>query len=167
MAGVVLGWVRVLLVCVLVVVVQWVLVGDLRIAGSTADLPLVVAMAAGITAGPRTGTLVAFCVGTLFDLTLTTPLGASALAFALVAYALGTLQGSVWRPAWWLVPLECLIAGAAAAALAAGLLVLVGTEGVTVGGTLTDMAVVGVCAAVAGPAIVRVVRWAVRPILDA
>jgi rod shape-determining protein MreD len=66
------------------------------------DLMLLVAVAAGLVGGPEKGAVVAFVVGLLTDLFLQTPLGLSALIFSLVGFAVGTVQSTVIRNAWWI-----------------------------------------------------------------
>ena len=70
--------------------------------GVQADLLLLVAIAAGIAAGPDRGAAIGFAAGLAYDLMLQTPFGLSALTYALIAYLVGSLQDSVLRAAWWI-----------------------------------------------------------------
>lgn len=94
--------------------------------GVRADLLLLVALTAGVVGGSERGAVVGFVAGLVFDLFVQTPLGLSALAYSLVAYAAGSLQSGVIRSAWWIPPLS------AAAGSAAGV-VLYALMGATIG----------------------------------
>jgi rod shape-determining protein MreD len=123
------------------------------------DVMLLVAVAAGLAAGPDRGAVVAFAAGIGFDLLLQSPFGLSALTYALVAYLAGSLQDSVLRAAWW-IPVAT-----AAAASAVGV-ILYGVFGTMVGEDLLRPSllrialVVGTLNAVAAPVVLRAVRWA-------
>lgn len=127
--------------------------------GAVGDLMLLVAVAAGLAAGPDQGAVIGFASGLLYDLMLQTPFGLSALTYALVAYAVGSLQDSVLRAAWW-IPVA-----SAATASAIGV-ILYGVFGTVLGEDLIGVsllriaAVVGVLNAIAAPVVVRSVRWA-------
>jgi rod shape-determining protein MreD len=96
---------RLPLALLLVLVVQSSALQDLRVRDVHPDALLLFAVAAGIVAGAEVGALVAFATGLVADLFVQTPMGLSALAFALVAFAVGTLQAGLIRAAWWITPL--------------------------------------------------------------
>ena len=127
--------------------------------GVQGDLMLLIAISAGIAAGPDRGATIAFLVGLAYDSNLQTPFGLSALTYAIVAYLVGSLQDSVLRAAWW-IP----IASAAAASMVG--VILYGVFGTMVGEDLVSLSllkialVVGVLNAIAAPVIVRAMRWA-------
>ncbi len=75
-----------------VVVTQVALFPQLRLFDVVPDLGLVAALAVAWHDGPEAGAWFGFAVGLGFDLFLATPLGISALSYALVAYALGSLR---------------------------------------------------------------------------
>jgi rod shape-determining protein MreD len=120
---------------------------------------LLVAVAAGLAAGPDRGATLGFAAGISFDLLLQSPFGLSALTYALVAYVAGSLQDSVLRAAWW-IPVTT-----AAAASALGV-ILYGVFGTVVGldvlhlSLLRIAVVVGTLNALAAPVVLRAVRWA-------
>jgi rod shape-determining protein MreD len=97
--------VRTALVLLGALVLQVSLLGRLPVFGVTAELMLLVAIAAGLTGGPERGAIVGFAAGLLYDVTLHTPLGLSALVFALMGYAVGGRQHAV-RPRGW-APRPC------------------------------------------------------------
>lgn len=125
------------------------------------DVMLVVAVAAGIVAGPERGAATGFAAGLLSDLFLQTPLGLSALAFSLVGFAVGSVQSGVIRAAWWIPPLTTLVASAAGVALYAVLGAIVGRAEFVRPELALVAAGVGAMNAVLAPAVVRMMAWAV------
>lgn len=127
--------------------------------GVHGDLMLLVAISAGVAAGPDRGATIAFAAGLAYDLNLQMPFGLSALTYALVAYGVGLLQHSVLRAAWW-IPV-----GTAAAASVVGV-ILYGVFGTVVGEDLVSQSllkialVVGLLNAIAAPIVVPAMRWA-------
>lgn len=150
---------RVSLVLVVALALQIGVVSGLQVVDVQAELMLLVAVAAGLAAGPERGATVAFAAGLSFDLLLQTPFGLSALTYAIVAYLAGSLQDSVLRAAWW-IPVAT-----AAAASAVGV-ILYGVFGTMVGEDLFSTsllriaAVVGVLNGLVSPVALRVLRWA-------
>ena len=152
--------VRIGVVLAVTLVVHLTLLSRLRIEDVRPDALLLVALMAGLTAGPERGAIVGFCAGLLADLFLQTPFGLSALAYSLVGFAVGSLQSGILRATWW-IPVVT-----AAAASAAGI-VLFGVLGAMVGQPdfvsprLALIAVlVGFMNAALAPAASRVVGWA-------
>lgn len=72
------------------VVVQVTVFADVRIAGVAPELLVLFAVMFGYWLGPRHGPTAAFVVGLFWDVYLPTPLGLSAIVFAMVAFAVGT-----------------------------------------------------------------------------
>lgn len=112
------------------VVVQVALFPHLRLAGRVPDLGLVLAVAIAFDHGPEQGALVGFLVGLGFDLFLETPLGLSALAYALTAYAVGVLQGGMLRAPRWFTPVIGFVAGIAGGLVFVSVGLLAGVSGV-------------------------------------
>ena len=70
---------------------------EVRVAGVAPELPVLVAVLAGLFGGAHRGSLVAFVVGLFWDVYLSTPLGLAAVSFALVAYALGGITEDLFH----------------------------------------------------------------------
>ena len=156
---------RTVLVLVAMVVVQTSLLTRMRVAGVIPDSMLLVAVCVGIIGGPERGAVVGFLSGILFDLfLLTTPVGLSALVYALVGYAVGMFAEGTVRAAWWIPVLTATVASAAGAvlfALAAN--VVSGSD--FVGPRLPVVAlVVGITNGVLSFAVLRLAAWAVGPL---
>lgn len=108
---------RLPLAVLLVLTLQNAVLQDMRVSDIHPDAMLLFAIAAGIVGGSEAGALVAFAVGLVADLFVQTPLGLSALSFALVAFAVGALQASLIRSSWWITPLTALLGSAAGVVL--------------------------------------------------
>ena len=84
--------VRVGLVLAATLVIHLTLLSRLRIEDVRPDALLLVALMAGLTAGPERGAIVGFCAGLLADLTSDHELGRTALVLALVGYVAGLVH---------------------------------------------------------------------------
>lgn len=150
---------RTSLLLVVALTVQLGFASRLEVLGAQGDLMLLVAVCAGLAAGPDRGAMVAFAAGMSFDLLLQSPFGLSALTYAIVAYVAGSLQDSVLRAAWW-IPV---VTAAAASVLG---VILYGVFGTMVGEDLLELrllriaVVVGTLNVLAAPIVLRAVRWA-------
>ena len=151
--------VRTSLVLVVALTLQLGMASSVTFFGVQGDLLLLVAIAAGIAAGPDRGAAIGFAAGISYDLMLQTPFGLSGLTYSLMAYLVGSLQDSVLRAAWW-IP----VATATAASVVG--VILYGVLGTVLGGELVGWellriaAFVGVLNTVAAPFVVRTMRWA-------
>jgi rod shape-determining protein MreD len=137
----------------------------MRIFGVMPDFMLLIAVAAGITAGPTRGAALGFTSGMLIDLFLPTPLGLSALVFTLVGYAVGVANTGVLRSAWY-IPVLTAAAGSAGGVVLYALAGSVLGERMIDGHLATIALVVGVCNAVLAPVGVRFVDWSLGSLKD-
>jgi rod shape-determining protein MreD len=96
---------RLALVVISAVVLQTTLFTHLRIDGVAPDVGLVAVLAVAYEDGAETGAWFGFIMGLAIDLFLTTPLGLSALSYALTGYAVGVFQGGMVRTTPRLAPL--------------------------------------------------------------
>jgi rod shape-determining protein MreD len=106
-------WVKLPLVLLAALVLQVSLFAELRVLDVTADLMLLLAVAAGLSGGPERGASVGFAAGLGYDLFLSTPFGMSALAYTLVGYGVGLVQRQVLRTTWWIPVLTATLGSAA------------------------------------------------------
>ena len=121
---------RVAILLVFTLLLQVTIFPHIRLAGRVPDLGLVLAVAIAFDYGPEAGAIVGFLAGLSYDLFLATPLGLTALAWALTAYAVGVLQGGVLRSPKWFTPVIGGAAGIAAGMLFVGVGLLAGVGGV-------------------------------------
>src|SRR4051794_11410922 len=133
---------------------------QLRVAGVSADLLLLVAIAAGMVGGPDDGALIGFFAGLSLDLMLQTPLGLGALVYCVVGYLVGLAQSAVVRSS----RLQPVLLAAAASVLGIGLYVVasmvVGRSGLLDRHLLVIMGVVAVVNAMLIGVANRALRWA-------
>lgn len=92
---------RVALLVTAAVVLQAGVFPDLRLLGVVPDLGLLVAVSVSYRDGPEAGAVVGFAAGLGYDLFLQTPLGLSALSYALTAYLVGVLRAAMLRSPRW------------------------------------------------------------------
>ena len=103
-------WLKVALVIFTAVLLQVTWVAKLPIADVRGDIVLLVAIAAGLESDGEHGAIVGFFAGLTFDLLLDTPVGLSALSYALVGFVVGTLQSKVLRATWWIPVVATMLA---------------------------------------------------------
>lgn len=153
---------RITLVLTVTLALHLTLLSRIRIDNVRPDAMLLIAVVAGLTAGPERGAIVGFFAGLLADVFLQTPLGLSALAYCLVGFAVGSLQSGILRAAWWIPVLTSVGASAGGVVLYAVLGAMVG-QGEFVGSRLGVIAVlVGVLNGALAPAAMRLIGWAFR-----
>ncbi|HEY3834565.1 MAG TPA: rod shape-determining protein MreD [Acidimicrobiia bacterium] len=111
-----------------VVLTQVSLFPQLRMLGVVPDLGLVAALAVAWFDGPEAGAWFGFAVGLGFDLFLATPVGLSAISYALVAYALGTIRPMFDGRVGWLTLGFGFAGGLAGGILFAIFAILTGTD---------------------------------------
>jgi rod shape-determining protein MreD len=97
--------IRLVLVVITLVVLQTTVFTHLRVFDAVPDLCLVATVAMAYNSGPLSGSLFGFASGLATDLFLTTPLGLSALAFALTGYGVGLFQSGLIRESRGIAPL--------------------------------------------------------------
>ena len=153
-------WIRLSMVLVLALMVQLTVFVDVRIAGVAPELLALVAVIAGFFVGPERGPVIAFVAGLLWDIYLPTPLGVSAITFAAVAFAVGSLNEGLFHD----TRAQLIgVVGLASTATVIGYALLgsiVGEPGL-VGGDLVIIAVlVGVINAALSPLAAPLMAWA-------
>ena len=151
--------VRVALALALTLVVHLTLLSRLRIDNVRPDALLLVAVMAGLVAGPERGAVTGFCAGLLADLFLQTPLGLSALTYCLVGFAIGSLQSGILRAAWWIPVVTGLLASAGGTVLFAVLGAMVGQLDFVSPRLAVIALLVGFMNAALAPAAIRLVGW--------
>jgi len=149
---------RVPLMLLCALLVQTTVLARMRLFGVIPDFMLLVAVAAGITAGPMRGATLGFAAGMVLDLFVSTPLGLSALVFTLVGYGVGVAHTGVLRSSWYIPVLTAGGAGAAGELLFAVAGSVLGERMITPH-LATIVAVVGVTNAVLAPVAVWLVSW--------
>ena len=136
------------------------LFAGIRIAEVRPDLMLLVAVACGVAGGPERGAVIGFAAGLLTDLLVQTPLGLSALTFSLVGFAVGTVQSTIIRSAWWIPAITAFWASVAGVLLYALLGAIVGQDQFLQPDLVVTAAIVGAVNSVLAPLLVTAANWA-------
>jgi rod shape-determining protein MreD len=135
------------------------LLPEVRIFGVMPDVMLLVAVAAGLEAGPGYGALMGFLAGMLADLLLPTPLGLSALVFTLVGYVVGVTKGGLLRSSWWFPVLVAFVASSAGEGLFALTATMIGETHMLNTHLSTVMLVVGITNAILAVPMLKLMHW--------
>ena len=96
-SSVIVAALRLIIVYLFALLLQLTFFSEVRVAGVAPELPALVAILAGLFAGPRHGSMIAFWAGLMWDIYLSTPLGLAAAAFAVVAYVLGGITEDLFH----------------------------------------------------------------------
>lgn len=158
---------RLLAIVVASALLQVALVAPLRVFEVAPDLVLLVAVAAGVAAGPERGAVTGFVVGIAYDLFLQTPLGLTALVCALAAYGAGLFQLPVaGHPRWWRA--GCVVAASALGVLSfVALGLMLGQDELLGVPILRVVLVVALVNGVLALPAVRVLGWVWAPLMPA
>ena len=152
--------VRYLLIIGTAAFLQFTLVTQFRIAGVSADLLLVVAIAAGIVAGAERGAVVGFVCGLCLDLMVVTPFGLGAISGLVAGVVAGSLEGATVHSARWLTAAIAFISSGVGVLAFAVSGALLGRSDMLSLHVLPVMAVVGGSSALFVFPVLRVARWA-------
>jgi rod shape-determining protein MreD len=124
-------WGRFALVVLVAVVVQVGVLDQVAVGGAHADLFLLLAISAGLVAGPQRGAVMAFALGLVADAFVQTPFGLSSLCYVLVAFAVGLAsQALPGEPTLGFQLAAALLGGVGGSLLFAGLGALIGQPSV-------------------------------------
>jgi rod shape-determining protein MreD len=154
---------RLVLVLVVVVILQETVAAGITIDGVHPDFVLLLCAVTGMVGGAEQGAVIGFVGGLAADLFLATPLGLSALSYAIIGYAVGTVQEGIIHPAWWLAPVTAAVASAGGVALYALAGAVVGQSDMLHYGLARIVVVVAVINAVLALPMLPAVRWALTP----
>ena len=154
---------RLALVIIAVVVLQTTVFSDgLRVFGVMPDIGLVLTVAIAYQQGPERGAAFGFAAGLAIDLFLDTPVGLSALSFALVGYGVGIVQSGMVRPSRWIVPAMGLLGGIAGGALFVCVGALAGQDQLLALRSVKVILIAGVYDALLAFVAFPIARWATR-----
>jgi rod shape-determining protein MreD len=154
---------RLALVVFVAFMLQITLFVDIHPLGVAPELPLLVAIHAGRSAGPDRGAAVGFAVGLLYDLELSTPFGLWALTCCLVAFGMGVIGETLHRPGGVLASISTGIASVGGVVTFAVLGGILGQAGMVSSDLPRIALLVGVLNLVLSPLVGLALRWAYRP----
>lgn len=151
-------------VLLIAVVVQLAVFVDVRVFGVAPELLALVAVLAGMLAGPERGATVAFGAGLLWDVWLPTPLGVAAMSFAIVAFAVGSVEAGLFNDSRLQLSALAFLGTFAAVVGYALLGEVVGARGLVDVELLRVALIAGVLNGLIAPVMLRPMRWAMaRP----
>ena len=149
------------------VVVQVAVMPHMRLFGVVPDLGLVLAVAVAYYDDAESAAVVGFMTGLGFDLFLRTPVGASALAYAVTGYLTGVVQAGLIRSSRWLPLALGALAGLVGGLIFVGIAILAGTDALITSSTLSLVVRAAVFDALAAtlvfPLVGRFVKTRVAP----
>ena len=149
----------VVLICV---VLQTTLFTHLRIDGVAPDVGLVAVLAVAYYDGAESGAWFGFVMGLSIDLFLTTPLGLSALSYAITAYGVGVFQAGMVRKPPAIAPLLGGIGGFFGGLVFLSIGAVVGESGFLSLASLKAVAIAAVYDALIAPVVFPLVRRAAQ-----
>ena len=151
-----------LLILAVVVLQTTVFSAGLRVFGVMPDLGLVLTVAVAFYIGPERGAVFGFLAGLAVDLFLSTPLGLSALSFALVAYGVGFVQGGLVSSSRWVAPIMGALGGLAGGVLFVGVGAIAGQDQLLALSSVRIILVASAYDALIAFAVFPIARWATR-----
>lgn len=151
--------VRWMLILTVAVVLQ-VGVAHIQVADVHPDLLLLVAVCAGLAAGPTTGAGVGFACGLAFDLFLPGRFGVTALTYLLVGYGSGVAGDAVPRPTKWISTGMAALASAVGVLLYAAIGQLLGQRSLSDPNLPVIVGIVAAFNAILAVPVLAVCRWA-------
>jgi len=153
-------WIRCFLLIVSLVVLQTALFTSLRVFDTGPDLLLVATIAVAYERGAEAGAVFGFVGGLAIDCFLSSPLGVSALTFALVGYGVGVFQSGLIRSSRWMAPVLGGIGGLVGGMVWVLIAALAGQEDLFVAGTLRTLVIAAGYDALVAFLIFPFARWA-------
>lgn len=158
--------VRLGIVFIAALVIQLTVFVDVRIFGVAPELLALVAVVAAFFAGPERGPVIAFVAGLLWDVYLPTPLGVSAIIFAVVAYVVAVLNEGLFHDTRAQL-ISVVAIGSATSVLGYALLgAIVGESGLISADLIVIALVVGAFNAVLAPIAAPIMAWALAAEVD-
>jgi rod shape-determining protein MreD len=83
------------------VVLESTLLAHLRLGGARPDVLVLVVIAVAMACGPATGSVFGFCAGLVSDLEFASPVGVSALVYAVIGFGMGAARMYVTSSRTW------------------------------------------------------------------
>jgi rod shape-determining protein MreD len=155
-------WGRLGLIALAAVLVQVGVLNQIVIGGAHPDVFLLLAIAAGLVAGPQRGAVIGFTFGLVADVFVQTPYGLSSLCYVLVAFAVGSAAGTATtRPTLGFQAAAALLGAVGGTLLFAGLADLIGQPSVPRHQLVVIAAVVGASCVLLANLACRLLEWTV------
>ena len=153
---------RVIPVAMILLALQQTLFVEMQPFGVIVQVVLAFAASAGAAGGPERGAITGFAVGLMFDLTVGSPLGSSAITMGIAGYVAGWCDVVRIDTTWWLA---AAFVGLGAAVGEAGVPVVrrfIGEEDAFVPEMAKIIPVVALTSAILSIALVPLARWCLK-----
>ena len=139
---------------------QYAVISQFRILGVSADLLLVLAVAAGMRGGADTGAIVGFFCGLLLDCLTVTPFGLGALAYLTAGVCGAGLERATVHSARWLTMTVAALASMAGILVSALVGAIVGDGDLVNGHLVTILLIIALTSSVLVFPVLAACRWA-------
>ena len=155
---------RIALVLLVLLQVQLHLIDGIRIFGRHPLIMLLIPIAAALEGDGTRAAVAGAVAGLVLDLYLETPLGLSALVFALVGYGVASFERGVIRADRWLQPAVAGVASGVGVLALAGAAAIFGQPEYFRLSLIGWVVVVALANVILAMPVVRMVRWALGPV---
>ncbi len=142
-----------------VLAMQRTFLSEMKVFGVVLQIVLALAAAAGAGAGPERGAIGGFTLGLMYDLATGSPLGLTALVYALAGFVAGYVLTLTPSPQWWLASIFTAIGAAVGETAVPVARTLIGQDGWFTSRLFTIVPVVSAFAFVLSPLFVPLGRW--------
>lgn len=146
----------------ILVLLQTAVLPELRLFGVVPDLALLTAVSVAWTEGSEAGAWFGFVGGLAVDFVVSTPLGITALAYAIVGYSVGLLHHTYERQVALLTVLLGAVAGWVAGLIFVVVAILTGADELQSVHSLKVVAAAGIYDALVAIPVAALVRFAIR-----
>ncbi len=142
-----------------VLAMQRTFLSEMKVFGVVLQIVLALAAAAGAGAGPERGAIGGFTLGLMYDLATGSPLGLTALVYALAGFVAGYVLTLTPSPQWWLASIFTAIGAAVGETAVPVARTLIGQDGWFTSRLFTIVPVVSGFALLVSPLFVPLGRW--------
>lgn len=139
--------------------IQRTVLTEIHVLDVVLQIVLALVAAAGAGSGPERGAVAGFTLGIMYDLSTGSPLGLTALVYALAGFVAGYVITLTPSPQWWLAAIFTGIGAAVGETAVPAARMLIGQDGWFTSRLFTIVPVVTVFAAVLSPLLVPLGRW--------
>ena len=139
--------------------IQRTVLTEIHVLDVVLQIALALAAAAGAGSGPERGAVAGFTLGLMYDLSTGSPLGLTALVYALAGFVAGYVITLTPAPQWWLAAIFTGIGAAVGETAAPAARMLIGEDGWFTSRLFTIVPVVTVFAMALSPLLVPLGRW--------
>ena len=153
---------RIIPIGMMLLALQTTLFTELKPFGVIIQVVLAFAASAGAAGGPERGAVTGFALGIMFDLSVGSPLGSSAIVMGIAGYIAGWVDLIRIDTTWWMAALFVGVGSGVGEAMVPVVRRFIGEEDAFVPEMATIVPVVAVAAAIASIALVPLGRWALK-----